>query len=434
LNILKKINGCLNNMRIAIIGMWHLGTIISSGLSALNKNKIYCFDDESIIKNFKRNILPINEKNINTLIKKNYNKNLFFRSNLEEINQFNILWITYDSKIDINDKSNFQHTFEKILKVLKNAKKKALVIVSTQIPIGTIKKLENYDKRNLKKNFRFIYIPENLRLGNGLEIFLKSSSIVIGLRNLSDKKIINNVISGIKSKKLFVNIETAELTKHIINSYLACSITLINEISSIASQYNVPFEELEKCVKTDERISTKAYLRPGNSFSGGTLARDINYLIAANKKINSKNILLNSILRSNQNHSKWVERLVFKENKLISKKILQIGLSYTSGTTTLRRSLPFEIFKRLKKKNDIKIFDEYLRTKSNEISKIKKYFIKKTTKTKFDIIIIFNKDYKFQLIKNFLKKNSFIIDINNYYKNNFLKYNYKYKSLENEKN
>ena len=26
-------------MKIAIIGMWHLGTIISSGLSSLNKNK-----------------------------------------------------------------------------------------------------------------------------------------------------------------------------------------------------------------------------------------------------------------------------------------------------------------------------------------------------------------------------------------------------------
>ena len=100
----------------------------------------------------------------------------------------------------------------------------------------------------------------------------------------------------------------------------------------------------------------------------------------------------------------------------------------------MRRSLPFEIFKRLKKNNNIKIFDEYLRTKSNEINNIKKYFIKKTNKTKFDIIIIFNKDYKFKLIKNFLKKNSFIIDINNYYKNYFLKYNYKYKSLENEKN
>ena len=125
-------------------------------------------------------------------------------------------------------------------------KKNALIIVSTQIPIGTIKKLENYDKRKLKKNFRFIYIPENLRLGNGLEIFLKSPSTIIGLRNLSDKKVIKNVIAGIKSKKLFVNVETAELTKHIINSYLACSITLINEISSIASQHNVPFQRIRK--------------------------------------------------------------------------------------------------------------------------------------------------------------------------------------------
>ena len=421
-------------MKIAIIGMWHLGTIISSGLSSLNKNKIFCFDEENIINNFKKNILPINEKNISTLIKKNYKKNLFFRSNLKEISQFNILWITYDSKIGINDKSDFRYTFSKIIRVLKCAKKNALIIVSTQIPIGTIKKLENYDKRKLKKNFSFIYIPENLRLGNGLEIFLKSPSTIIGLRKLSEKKVIKNVLAGIKSKKLFVNVETAELTKHIINSYLACSITLINEISSIASQHNVPFEELEKCIKTDQRISPKAYLRPGNSFSGGTLARDINYLISENKKINSKNILLHSIIKSNQHHSKWVERSVFKENKLTSKKILQIGLSYTSGTTTLRRSLPFEIFKRLKKNNNIKIFDEYLRTKSNEINNIKKFFIKRTNKTKFDIIIIFNKDYKFKLIKNFLKKNSFIIDINNYYKNYFLKYNYKYKSLENEKN
>ena len=186
-------------MKIAIIGMWHLGTIISSGLSSLNKNKIFCFDEENIINNFKKNILPINEKNISSLIKKNYKKNLFFRSNLKEISQFNILWIAYDATIGINDKSDFQYTFSKIIRVLKCAKKNALIIVSTQIPIGTIKKLENYDKRKLKKNFRFIYIPENLRLGNGLEIFLKSPSTIIGLRNLSDKKVIKNVIAGIKS-------------------------------------------------------------------------------------------------------------------------------------------------------------------------------------------------------------------------------------------
>ena len=59
---------------------------------------------------------------------------------------------------------------------------------------------------------------------------------------------------------------------------------VINEISKIASCHDVSFSDLEKTIKTDKRISPNAYLRPGNSFSGGTLARDVNYLIKEGKK------------------------------------------------------------------------------------------------------------------------------------------------------
>ena len=72
-------------MKIAIIGMWHLGTIISSGLSSLNKNKIFCFDEENIINNFKKNILPINEKNISSLIKKIIKKIYFLEAILKKL-------------------------------------------------------------------------------------------------------------------------------------------------------------------------------------------------------------------------------------------------------------------------------------------------------------------------------------------------------------
>ena len=129
------------------------------------------------------------------------------------------------------------------------------------------------------------------------EIFLKSKDIIIGIRNKSVKKKINQVVDGINSNKHFVSIETAEMTKHVINTYLACSIALINEISSIASKYKVSFSDLEKSVKTDKRISPNAYLRPGNSFSGGTLGRDINYLINEGRKksLNIKMFLLNNV-------------------------------------------------------------------------------------------------------------------------------------------
>ena len=290
--------------------------------------------------------------------------------------------------------------------------------------------MEQYDKKKLKKNLRFAYIPENLRLGNSLEIFLKSKYFIIGIRNKSDKKKISKAISGIKSKMHFVSIETAEMTKHVINGYLACTIAFINEISSIANKHNVSFIDLEKSVKTDERISSKAYLKPGNSFSGGTLSRDLNYLINEGRKKSLNTKLLESIMSSNHNHSLWVEKIINKQKNINKKKILQIGLSYTSGTTTLRRSLPFEIFSRLKRKTNIKVYDEYLRINSSEIKLIKNFFDLNYKKNKFDIIIIFNNDNSFKTIRNFFKKNSLIIDINNYYKKDCLKGNFKYKSLE----
>ena len=417
-------------MKLAIVGLWHLGTVISTGLSSLRKNTIYCFDEEGIVKNFKKNKLPIIEKNIKKILKKNFKKNIFFLSDFNKLKEFDTVWITYDTKIGKSDFSDFDNIFLKFKKIFKYLKKKTLIIISSQLPIGSIKKLELYDKIKLKKKFRFVYIPENLRLGKSLEIFLNSSDIIIGLRNQSDKKLVCKAIEGINSKKHFVSIETAEMTKHVINSYLACSIAFINEISKIASSHNVSFSDLEKTIKTDKRISPNAYLRPGNSFSGGTLARDVNYLIREGKKKSFNTKLLKSIIKSNKNHSQWIEKIINRQKGLKNKTILQIGLSYTSGTTTIRRSLPFEIFKRLKKNLNIKIFDEFLRNKSLEIEKIRNYFEFSTKNNKFDIIIIFNNDYNFKIIKKFVKKNSLIVDVNNYYKKDCLKNNFKYKSLE----
>ena len=417
-------------MKLAIVGLWHLGTVISTGLSSLRKNTIYCFDEEVIVKNFKKNKLPIIEKNIKKILKKNFKKNIFFLSDFNKLKEFDTVWITYDTKIGKSDFSDFDNIFLKFKKIFKHLKKKTLIIISSQLPIGSIKRLELYDKTKLKKKFRFVYIPENLRLGKSLEIFLNSSDIIIGLRNQSDKKLVCKAIEGINSKKHFVSIETAEMTKHVINSYLACSIAFINEISKIASSHNVSFSDLEKTIKTDKRISPNAYLRPGNSFSGGTLARDVNYLIREGKKKSFNTKLLKSIIKSNKNHSQWIEKIINSQKGLKNKTILQIGLSYTSGTTTIRRSLPFEIFKRLKKNLNIKIFDEFLRNKSLEIEKIRNYFEFNTKNNKFDIIIIFNNDYNFKIIKKFVKKNSLIVDVNNYYKKDCLKNNFKYKSLE----
>ena len=75
-----------------------------------------------------------------------------------------------------------------------------------------------------------------------------------------------------------MSIESAEMTKHAINSFLATSICFANEIATLCEYVGANAKEVERGLKTEERIGPKAYLTPGNAFSGSTLARDIRFL------------------------------------------------------------------------------------------------------------------------------------------------------------
>ena len=96
---------------------------------------------------------------------------------------------------------------------------------------------------------------------------------------------------------------------------------------------------LTRGLKTEERIGPKAYLNPGNAFSGGTLARDVRFLQNMGKKNLLPLYLINSVLESNDFHKTWIQRKC-KETlgDLNGKHITVLGLTYKPGTNTLRRS------------------------------------------------------------------------------------------------
>lgn len=416
-------------MKIAVIGLWHLGTITSLCLAKIG-HKIVAFDKKNIIKKFQNKILPIDEPLVRSTFNKK--KNITFDHELKNLSKFKVVWITYDSIIDEKDSSNPNQILEKIKIILKYLSKNTLLIISSQIPIETISKLEKFEKLYIKKNIDIAYIPENLRLGNSIKLFLKPDRLIIGKRNqVKNKKKILSLLRKIRCKKIFVTPESAEMTKHVINSFLALSISFINEIGQISRIYKIPFQDLEKAVKTDQRIGTKSYLSIGNAYSGGTLARDVNFLLKDSIKLNTNNKILKSINTSNNLHSSWFKDFIKSNLNNRKKKILQIGLGYKDKTTTLRRSLPYNIFLYLKKKNKINIIDQYLFNNSNEIKKIKKYFINQNSKEKFDIILLFKKVNNIKFLKNKITNKTLVIDGIGKNKNIFIKSNLNYKSFEN---
>jgi UDPglucose 6-dehydrogenase len=364
-------------MKICVYGLYHLGTVISSCLTEKNFHIIGLDNNKKIIEDLKLGKAPLYEPKLNNLIKKGIkNKKLFFTNNTSlALSNVKVLWVSFDTPI-INGNPNVKQVEKKIKKILPHLKKNTIVLISSQISIGSIKKLKKYTCRYFpKKNIYYAYCPENLRLGNAIKNFLNPDRIVVGVDSLYSKKILKKLFLSITNKIEWMTIESAEMTKHAINSFLATSIIFINEVTRICKKVGANVIEVERGLKTDLRIGPKAYLSAGGPLTGETLLRDINYLKTESKKYNLSIPLLSSIITSNEKYKKEIYSYIKKKFKNLSGiKFGMWGIAYKPGTSEIRGSLNLEICNWLLNQGaKVNLYDPFVKVLPKKIKNKIKY-------------------------------------------------------------
>jgi UDPglucose 6-dehydrogenase len=188
------------------------------------------------------------------------------------------------------------------------------------------------------------YSPENLRLGHAVDDFLRPKRIVVGVRSRGDRELLHGLLSSITESIEWMSVESAEMTKHAINAFLAASVAFANEIASICESVGADAKEVERGLKTEARIGPRAYLSPGAAFAGGTLARDVAFLNRTALERGVTTPLLASVLPSNTMHQQWVQRKLRGLFADLSRATVAVwGLTYKPGTDTLRRSASVEL-------------------------------------------------------------------------------------------
>jgi UDPglucose 6-dehydrogenase len=141
-----------------------------------------------------------------------------------------------------------------------------------------------------------------------------------------------------------MGVESAEMTKHAINAFLATSVTFINEIAALCEQSGADAKDVERGLKTEQRIGPGAYLGPGAAFAGGTLARDVVFLRTLGRAVERATPLMDGVESSNKEHRHWARRrLVATLGSLAGRTVAVWGLTYKPGTDTLRRSTAVEL-------------------------------------------------------------------------------------------
>lgn len=334
-------------MKVCVLGLWHLGSVTAACLASVGHDVTGLDSNSGIVEKLQKAEPPVSEPGLDGLIREGINAGqLRFTSDAKiAISSAEVLWVTYDTPVDENDQADVEFVFEEVLKLLSFLSIDTTVLVSSQLPVGSIRRFEDISAEKYpEKNIRFAYSPENLRLGKSLDVFLHPDRVIIGVRRQEDREILNRLLGPITDNILWMGVESAEMTKHAINAFLGMSITFINEIASICENIGADAHEVETGLKSETRIGPAAYLSPGAAFAGGTLARDIEFLKDIGSLNNLVNPLISAVRKSNDEHKKWIQRRLFAVlGGLKGKRVAVWGLTYKPGTNTLRRSLSVEM-------------------------------------------------------------------------------------------
>ena len=332
-------------MNIAVLGLWHLGSV-TAACCAKHFNVIGCDFDESVIADLQQGKAPLFEPGLNELLAADLAKgSLRFTSDAKAAcANADVLWLCYDTPVNDNDESDVQSVLEKLRRALPHLSAGALVLISSQLPVGTCARLEKEFPQ-----FHFACSPENLRLGKAMEAFEKADRVVVGIRTEAKRPVLEELFKPFTPRVLFVRTESAEMIKHALNSFLAVSITFINEIARLCEHVGADAKEVAAGLKSEPRIGPRAYLGPGGPFAGGTLARDVVTLTKLGANFGESLQLIPAIKQSNDEHRGWAFRQAQSRlGDLKNRTVAVLGLVYTPNTNTLRRSAAVELCRQLK--------------------------------------------------------------------------------------
>jgi UDPglucose 6-dehydrogenase len=355
-------------MKIIVQGLWHLGSV-TAACCAKHFSVVGLDFDEANIQKLNSGEAPLLEPGLNELISADLaRKKLSFTTDAKiACKNADALWLCSDTPVNENDESDVDSVLKNLRRALEFLPKGALVLISAQLPVGTCAKLEKEFPQ-----FYFACSPENLRLGKAIDSFEKAERVIIGIRDDAKKVLLEKLFAPFTPQIIFMRTESAEMVKHALNSFLALSITFINEIARLCELTGADAKEVSLGLKSEPRIGQKSYLGPGGPFAGGTLARDVVTLTKIADANGEKISVIPAIKQSNDLHRGWAFRkLQSRLGDLRGKKIAVLGLTYTTNTDTLRRSAAVELCQKLLKA-DAKVFafDPAIKNLPAELSQI----------------------------------------------------------------
>ena len=326
-------------MRVTVYGLWHLGTVTAACLAEGGHDVIGLDPDATTIADLRASRPPVDEPGLAALTaeQQKAGRLRFTTDPADALAGAEVVWVCFDTPVGTDDSADVAWVRARLEDVAPHLAPGALVLISSQVPVGFGARLAaDWSGRGV----RVACSPENLRLGQALQCFRSPDRVVLGCGE-ADKAALTALLEPFGGERVWMSVASAEMTKHAVNAFLATSVAFINELARICEVVGADAKEVERGLKTEQRIGPRAYLSPGAAFAGGTLARDIGFLLELAGRHDRPAHLFRGVRESNECQKNWLRDQLSAVPAGATVAVL--GLTYKPGTDTLRCSESVEL-------------------------------------------------------------------------------------------
>jgi GDP-mannose 6-dehydrogenase len=353
-------------MNVVVVGLGYVGAVTAACLSKLGHSVVGVDVDLHKLEPLERGVSPIVEPGLDELIATGVESgNLRVSSDLAaSAADADVVLVSVgtparsDGTVDLGF---VERVTEELGAVIASRSTFIAILYRSTVPPGTVDGrmrpiLEEASGRKADDAFGIGMVPEFLREGSSVADFFDPPFTAAGVRDDRTLALVKDVFSAIEQPVHPLSIEAAESLKYACNAYHAVKITFANEIGRLLSAVDVDTRDVMRVFCEDRHLNVSpAYLRPGFSFGGSCLPKDLRALMHLARMTDVDLPMLNGVMRSNESHLRSATRRILDTGERV---VALLGLSFKPQTDDLRESPYVELAEFLGGKGlEVRIFD-----------------------------------------------------------------------------
>jgi UDPglucose 6-dehydrogenase len=332
-------------VKLCVVGTGYVGLVTGTCFAATGQ-RVVCVDkDASKIERLQRYEIPIFEPGLEEMVREQVDAGrLTFTTDLgAAVRDVDLAFIAVGTPPTHDGEADLSAVFAVATDLADSATHDLVIVMKSTVPVGTNAQVQKL-VADSEHDIQVASNPEFLKEGGAISDFMYPDRIVVGIRPGHEraKRLMDRVYHPLNlssTKIVWMNPESAEVTKYAANTMLAMRISFMNELAVLCEEVGADVQSVRKGVGSDPRIGPQ-FLHAGPGYGGSCFPKDVKALVAVARRHGIELELADATNRVNVRHRSFVVRKLKKrfENNLAGKRIAIWGLAFKPGTDDVRES------------------------------------------------------------------------------------------------